>query len=225
MRSSKFVQQAIESLEREQPTLCRGKAVRADCVKDFQDRLTITQLKEGRVNTRVVEVVFTGSTKKQTLDFLLALQKLYRMYNVQQQEERMNDRLAIFDNQVSTGEQVLLQAPQTSPRQYPQDRPNSATKALLAVDSGQADSLPTEGVSETTQLYQLEGIPTEADFGQLLNLRQKMADDLIRSGFTWELVAYPMAGRRVFPELWLSLAAGLILGPLLYELTLRVDTV
>lgn len=221
MRSNQFVEQAIESLEREQPDLCQDKAARADCIQDFKDRLTITQLKEGKIKTRVVEVVFTGTRKDETFKFLLALQKLYRIYNVKQQQERIDDRLAIFDYQLSTGEKSLSQSPENPQTSDKENSSALSREALFAIASGKQKEFypesPDEKKIDQVEIDQAEiyGKETHSESEkvaaiQLIHLRQEMANNLIQSGFTWEVVEYPMTGRRVFPWPWSSLTIGLL---------------
>lgn len=217
MRSNQFVEQAIESLERAQPDLCQDKETRADCVEDFKDRLTITQLEEGGIKTRVVEVVFAGDTKEQTFEFLLALQKLYRTYNVQQQQERIDDRLAIFDYELATGEEAVSQFSQISQQTFQENSSALPREASLAKDSSQ----PQDFYWETSYGKKLdsEDLDREAIYRkaaqtefekvaviQLIHLRQEMANNLIQSGFTWELIEYPTTGRKVAPQPWPSLS-------------------
>lgn len=222
MRSDQFVEQAIASLEREQPDLCQDKKIRTDCITDFKDRLTITQLEEGGIKTRVVEVVFTGNQKEQTFKFLLVLQKLYRMYNVKQQQERIDSRLAIFDYELATGEEALSQLLKNS-RQSDQENGSSSRRALLAIDSDPPKSDPPQEFYrerpygqeiDREAIYIKEAIKesqSEAEKAaviQLIHLRQEMANNLIQSGFTWEVVEYPTTGRRIFPRPLRSLTIG-----------------
>ncbi|MEM9090123.1 MAG: Wzz/FepE/Etk N-terminal domain-containing protein [Cyanobacteria bacterium P01_F01_bin.53] len=228
MRSNQFVEQAIEELEREQPDLCEDKAVRADCIKEFQDRLTITQLKEGNIKTRVVEVVFIGPQREQTFKFLLALQKIYRTYNVEQQQERIDGRLAIFDYELSTGEKALSNFLKTSHHLSPENGSAAFRRSFvdpgLTVGSDQQLERYQESLEGTehygtehygTEHYGTEHYESEAPIQpeditaiQLMKLRQEMANELILSGFTWKLVEYPKMGRKVFPQLFTSLTIG-----------------
>lgn len=217
MRSNQFVEQAVEALEREQPELCEEKESRADCIKDFKNRLSITQLKEGNIKTRVIEVSFTGHQKEQTFKFLLALQKLYRVYNVEQQQARIDDRLAIFDYQLSTGEDVLSQFPQSSEQLEDQTSSDFSRKGVLTSDSSQPPahhqaSLYGQEIPEEERYSKAAQTESEkAAVIQLIHLRQEMANNLIQSGFTWELVEYPATGRKVVPRTWPKLGIGLLL--------------
>lgn len=93
--------------------------------------------------------------------------------------------------------------------------------SLLVSNSGQAKEIyrdspygKTTDRTETNreELYSTEDQtePEKEAVIQLIHLRQEMANDLIQSGFTWELVEYPTTGRKVFPEPLRSLSIGRI---------------
>ena len=95
MRSSELIGKAVRSLKIAYPN--------AD-LAEFQKALTLTQVVEkgsgSGVTTKIFEVTCVGSDPVKTQKFLLALQAVYRDYNLQQQKLRLDEGLALLNKQL-----------------------------------------------------------------------------------------------------------------------------
>ena len=95
MRSSELIGKAVRSLKAAYPN--------AD-LAEFQKALTLTQVVEkgsgSGVTTKIFEVTYVGSDPVKTQKFLLALQTVYRDYNLQQQKLRLDEGLALLNKQL-----------------------------------------------------------------------------------------------------------------------------
>jgi polysaccharide biosynthesis transport protein len=95
MRSSGLIGKAIQSLKSTYPDLELAK---------LQKTLTLTQVVEkaagNEIKTKIFEVKYTDTDPVKAQKFLLALQKVYRDYNLKQQKLRLDEGLALLNKQL-----------------------------------------------------------------------------------------------------------------------------
>ena len=108
MRSKQFAEKVISAY----PDLCQPENSQKDCIAEFQNSLTLSQVEEGDTETRIFEAVFTSNSAGRTHKSLQALQQIYLNYNQIQQEQRLEDGLALVNQQIDQVQQDLNQSQQ-----------------------------------------------------------------------------------------------------------------
>jgi capsular exopolysaccharide synthesis family protein len=93
MRSKQFVEEVVGSLSSQYPELE---------VEQLQKAITLSQIMEDKVGTRIFEVVYTSDDPRKTQQVLQTLQSVYQNYNLEQQEARLTQGLAFIDEQLAT---------------------------------------------------------------------------------------------------------------------------
>ncbi|MGC1308074.1 MAG: polysaccharide biosynthesis tyrosine autokinase [Phormidesmis sp.] len=116
MRSQQFVEQAIALLETKVPDLCAEADSRENCIEDFQDSLSLSQVEEGDANTRIFEAVFTSDDPLRSQKSLEALQNIYLGYNLEQQKKRLDEGLELVNQQIDEVQTDLRQSQQSLQR-------------------------------------------------------------------------------------------------------------
>ena len=96
MRSKQFAEKAISAY----PDLCQPENSQKECIAEFQNSLTLSQVEEGDTETRIFEAVFTSNSAGRTHKSLQALQQIYLTYNQVQQEQRLDEGLALVNQQI-----------------------------------------------------------------------------------------------------------------------------
>ncbi len=112
MRSKQFVEQVVSNY----PSLCEGGSSRTECIDEFQNSLSLSQVEENNTKTRIFEAVFTSDSESRTQESLQALQQIYLNYNQEQQAKRLENGLALVNQQIeqvqsdlSSSQQALQQ--------------------------------------------------------------------------------------------------------------------
>ena len=108
MRSKQFAEKVVNAY----PDLCQPKDSQTDCIEEFQDSLTLSQIEEDNTETRIFEAVFTSDSAERTHKSLQALQQIYLQYNQVQQEQRLDDGLALVNQQIDQVQQDLNRSQQ-----------------------------------------------------------------------------------------------------------------
>jgi polysaccharide biosynthesis transport protein len=98
MRSYQFMKQAINQLKGEYPDLT---------IKQLEKQLSLALLEEGKVETKIVEVVYIDADPVKTQQTLEAVQKIYQDYNLEQQKLRLNNGLTLINQQLNTLRQEI----------------------------------------------------------------------------------------------------------------------
>lgn len=107
MRSQQFIEQAIALMQQQGSDICAGWETASDCLEAIQTDLTLAQVVEDKTETRIFEAVFTGESPEQTQQFLTALQQVYLDYNLQAQEQRVEEGLTLVNQQLAEIRQRL----------------------------------------------------------------------------------------------------------------------
>ncbi|MBF2046935.1 MAG: polysaccharide biosynthesis tyrosine autokinase [Elainella sp. C42_A2020_010] len=103
IRSYQFMEQALERLKGAYPDLT---------IKEIRKNLTISLLEEGKVETKIVEVVYTDNDDIKTQRMLEAIQEIYQDYNLKQQKLRLDKGLALINEQLEMLRQELSSSQQ-----------------------------------------------------------------------------------------------------------------
>ncbi|QYO68196.1 GumC family protein [Leptolyngbya sp. 7M] len=103
IRSYQFMEQALERLKGTYPDLT---------IKEIRENLTISLLEEGKVETKIVEVVYTDNDDIKTQRMLEAIQEIYQDYNLKQQKLRLDKGLALINEQLEMLRQELSSSQQ-----------------------------------------------------------------------------------------------------------------
>lgn len=107
MRSNTFVEQAVESLLAVDASVCGQQTDQAKCVDRFRSRLSLSQVAEGDTETRIVDVRFRAGDPVMAQLFLEALGEVYLTYNEEQREERLEEGLALVNQQIEGAQSNL----------------------------------------------------------------------------------------------------------------------
>ncbi|MGF1492541.1 MAG: GumC family protein [Microcoleaceae cyanobacterium] len=132
MRSSQFVEQVLELLQSEYPDLA---------IVQLEKNLTLSQLQEGDINTRIFEAVYTAGDALKTQKVLETLQQVYQDYSRQQDEQRLNQGLAFLNEGLPVAQKELLGA-EGALKQFrekenlinPEEQAQAVTEALNALE-------------------------------------------------------------------------------------------
>jgi polysaccharide biosynthesis transport protein len=98
MRSYQFMEQAIDVLRDEYPTLS---------LKEVREKLSLHQLEENKIETKIFEVVYTDSDPVKAQRMLEVFRAIYQDYNLKQQKLRLNKGLVLINEQLDTVRQQL----------------------------------------------------------------------------------------------------------------------
>ncbi len=101
MRSPLLIQQAVDLLRPDYPDIT---------VKEIQKYLSLTQVLEEKVNTKIVKAVYTDHDPIKTEKVLNALQTVYQVYNRKQQQQRLNKGLEFINEQLPQVKQDVERA-------------------------------------------------------------------------------------------------------------------
>ncbi|MEB3355881.1 MAG: polysaccharide biosynthesis tyrosine autokinase [Synechococcales bacterium] len=107
MRSQGFIEQTVEQMLVEYPDLCSKARSQAHCVNLFRANLSLSQLSEGDVETRIFEAEFTDYDPAIAQAFLETLGQVYLKYNEEQQEESIEQGLALVNQQIGEVQAAL----------------------------------------------------------------------------------------------------------------------
>jgi polysaccharide biosynthesis transport protein len=108
MRSKQFVEEVISFY----PDVCESGDSRKDCIEDFRESLTLSQVEENNTQTRIFEAVFIGNDPGRVQKSLQALQNVYLRYNQEQQTQRLENGLALVNQQINQVQGNLLNSQQ-----------------------------------------------------------------------------------------------------------------
>ncbi|MBD3882929.1 polysaccharide biosynthesis tyrosine autokinase [Phormidium tenue FACHB-886] len=101
MRSYQFMNQAIGLLREEYPDLT---------LKEVREKLSLQQLEEGSVETKIFEVIYTDNDPVKTQRMLETIQSIYQDYNLEQQELRLGKGLSLINEQLDMVRQELAKS-------------------------------------------------------------------------------------------------------------------
>lgn len=116
MRSKQFVEEVVAT----HPEICEPGASESACIGRFRNSLDLSQVEEGSTRTRIFEAVFTGEDATRTQAALAALQEVYLQYNQEEQTRRLDNGLALVNQQIEKV-QTDLRASQEALRQFRQE--------------------------------------------------------------------------------------------------------
>ncbi len=108
MRSKQFVEEVISAY----PDLCQPGDSREGCIEEFQNSLNLSQIEEDTTKTRIFEAIFTSDSAGRTQKSLQALGQIYLKYNQVQQEQRLDDGLALVNQQIDQVQRDLNRSQQ-----------------------------------------------------------------------------------------------------------------
>jgi uncharacterized protein involved in exopolysaccharide biosynthesis/Mrp family chromosome partitioning ATPase len=101
MRSPEFLEKAVALLRPEYPDLE---------AEDLITKFTLTQAVEDDINTRIFQAVYTDSDEVKAQKVLQAMQQVYQDYNIQQENLRLTQGLAVIERQLPAARKNYLQA-------------------------------------------------------------------------------------------------------------------
>ncbi|NJK49492.1 polysaccharide biosynthesis tyrosine autokinase [Candidatus Gracilibacteria bacterium] len=101
MRSPEFLEKAVALLRPEYPDLE---------ATDLATKFILTQAVEEDINTRIFQAVYTDSDKIKAQKVLQAMQQVYQDYNLQQENLRLTQGLAVIERQLPAARKNYLQA-------------------------------------------------------------------------------------------------------------------
>lgn len=147
MRSKQFIKQAVGLVSADYPTACYPNEEPDNCVKRFQNSLTLSQLAEDKIDTRIFKAVFTSEDPALAEAFLDALKTVYLNYNLEQQEQRLNRGLATVNQQLDEVKQNLIGSQQDL-EQFreqqnlinPEEQAKALTDMLTQVETAQQEA-------------------------------------------------------------------------------------
>lgn len=91
MRSSLLLERAVDILRLKYPDIT---------VEKIKKKLELAQLQEEKVNTKIVEAIYTDNDPIKTQEVLDAIYKIYQVYNREQQEQRLKKGLKFINEQL-----------------------------------------------------------------------------------------------------------------------------
>ena len=107
MRSTTFVEQTVEKLLSENPEFCGAPETLDGCTSSLQTGLTLYQLSEGSTKTRIFEATYKADDPTVVQAFLATLGEVYLSYNQAQQDQRLEEGLALVNQQITEVEESL----------------------------------------------------------------------------------------------------------------------
>jgi polysaccharide biosynthesis transport protein len=136
MRSPEFLEKAVALLRPEYPDL---KAA------DLATKFMLTQAVEDDINTRIFQAVYTDSDEVKAQKVLQAMQQVYQDYNIQQENLRLTQGLAVIERQLPAARKNYLQAEEALKRFRrkenlinPEQQATALTEELNAVSKERA---------------------------------------------------------------------------------------
>ena len=146
MRSSQFVSRAVDLLKHQYPEME---------LEHIEENLSLSQLAEDDINTKIFQVEYTDHDPIKTQKVLLALQEVYQDYNLQQENSRLTEGLALLDRQLPSAKQSLNEAQGSLENFRSQEHsinPQQQAEAIAAnLDSIQAERISVETEYQETQ--------------------------------------------------------------------------
>lgn len=101
MQSSGLIQKAVNQLSSTYPNLT---------VREINRSLELSQLENDQVATKIFQASYTGDNPQRTQNILQAIQEVYIEYNLEQQEQRLNEGLKFINNQLPKTRKDLASA-------------------------------------------------------------------------------------------------------------------
>ena len=101
MKSSGLIQKAVDQLSSVYPNLTVGQMTRS---------LELRQLGSDQVATKIFQISYKGTDPRKIRDILQATQSVYIDYNLEQQEERLNQGLKFINQQLPKTREELASA-------------------------------------------------------------------------------------------------------------------
>jgi uncharacterized protein involved in exopolysaccharide biosynthesis len=101
MQSSGLIQKAVNRLSSTYPNLT---------VREINQSLELSQLANDKVATKIFQASYTGDNPQKTQNILQAMQEVYIEYNLEQQEQRLNEGLKFINNQLPKTREDLASA-------------------------------------------------------------------------------------------------------------------
>ena len=150
MRSSQFIAKALELLKAEYPDTEIGQ---------IEANLRLTQLVEDKTNTKIFQAEYIDEDPVKTQKVLLALQEVYQDYNLKQENDRLQEGLAVIDRQLPSAKENFNQA-QSSLESFRSEQhiinPEQKAEAIATnLDTIRAEKLTVETeYQETKVIYQ-----------------------------------------------------------------------
>ena len=120
------------------------------CVEDFRSALTLVQIEEDNTKTRIFQATFTSDSAPKAQESLQALQEIYLQYNQDQQVKRLDEGLALVNQQI----QVLKDDLNRSQQALQQFRQAGGT--IDPAQQSLAAAAALEQLSQNRQLVQAE---------------------------------------------------------------------
>lgn len=135
MRSSQLIQRAVELLQPDYPTIT---------ISEIKKSLTLAQLVEGEVETKIVRADYISNDPIKTQKVLTAIQKVYQDYNLEQQKLRLTDGLSFINEQlpnanegVNQAERALEQFRENQNLIDPEEQAKAAAEVLNSIEQEQ----------------------------------------------------------------------------------------
>jgi len=100
MRSKGFIEQTVEQLLLEYPDLCSEAESTNQCINQLRSSVNLLQVSEGNEETRIFEAEFFYTDRDISQAFLQTLGEVYVNYNKEQQQERLEQGLALVNQQI-----------------------------------------------------------------------------------------------------------------------------
>jgi polysaccharide biosynthesis transport protein len=136
MRSPEFLEKAVALLRPEYPDLE---------AEDLITKFTLSQAVEDDINTRIFQAVYTDSDEVKAQKVLQAMQQVYQDYNIQQDNLRLTQGLAVIERQLPAARKNYLQAEEALERFRrrknlinPEQQATAITEELNAVSKERA---------------------------------------------------------------------------------------
>lgn len=108
MRSSSFIEETIDQLLAIYPEFCNDSENKVDCINQVQEDLNLEIVVEGgRVPTRIVDIAYKDNDEAVVQAFLETLGDIYLTYNEENQQQRLEDGLAIVNQQIEDAQTDL----------------------------------------------------------------------------------------------------------------------
>ena len=101
MQSSGLIQKAVNRLSSTYPNLT---------VREINQSLELSQLANDKVATKIFQASYIGDNPQKTQNILQAMQEVYIEYNLEQQEQRLNEGLKFINNQLPKTREDLASA-------------------------------------------------------------------------------------------------------------------
>ncbi|MGB3300354.1 MAG: polysaccharide biosynthesis tyrosine autokinase [Phormidesmis sp.] len=157
MRSQQFIEDVVIIF----PDICAADESQADCIQSFQASLQLSQVEEKNTKTRIFEAVFTSDDPLRAKKSLEGLQHVYRLYNENQQTQRLDKGLALVQQQIKQVQSDLSD----SQKALQQFRTQGGTIDPEKQSLEAATAL--EQLSQTRQVVQADYQEAQAQYGAI----------------------------------------------------------